>query len=220
MLISLQKSGAKFLIFAACGACSSSQSGIQSNLSRGVGFNPTDGNVSRKLDTSSNNQTSEVFSQENQIEASRLESMAKDLNFALTKSDLKILPFHVRFNRLKILTALSENHNAFKEILVNKYLLGEYNFSQKLFPMLSWNTSTQELWIKGLLSICKDPEVKARYGNDAEGALKLMAAALGRETDKAEKEALRDETKTFSPPQAFEIGCLASLSSLEFVGAP
>lgn len=139
--------------------------------------------------------------------------------FDLDRSNVKLLPFRVRFNRLQQLAGLAEDDPAFAVLLARRYELGDYDYATGVNPDLTWNASRISVWISGVLPVCRSAAMMNRFPSFPEDLPDLLAAAYGiaPDADKlADYEVLLGDASLDEATRHDTI-CVAALTALEFV---
>lgn len=139
--------------------------------------------------------------------------------FDLDRSNVKLLPFRVRFNKLQALLGLPAEDPAFDVLRARRYELGDYDYASGINPDLTWNAARISLWISAMLPICRSPQMHARFPAFPDALDDLMAAAYGAVAgpDKlADYENLLGDA-SLDDAARYDTICASVLSALEFV---
>jgi hypothetical protein len=107
-----------------------------------------------------------------------------------------------------------ETSPMFSQILRNRYVLGDYDFSKGIVEQGAWGVSQLETWVKSLGPYCSDRQFQTRYESNP---AQLAKTALGHDAEKLVSELeLELNPLKLSSVNHFEAACLIILSSLEF----
>ena len=139
--------------------------------------------------------------------------------FQLDRSNVKLLPFRVRFKRLQQLSGLPADDPAFAVLLARRYELGDYDYASGVNPDLTWTASRISVWISGVLPVCRSQAMMSRYPAFPEDLAALLTDAYGiaADADKlADYEVLLGDA-TLDEATRHDTICVAALSALEFV---
>ena len=139
--------------------------------------------------------------------------------FTLDRSNVKLLPFRVRFNRLQQLVGLPAEDPAFDVLRARRYELGDYDYASGVNPDLTWTASRISVWISAMLPVCRSPAMLARFPLFPDDLPGLLTAAYGLPPDPdllADYEVLLGDA-TLDDATRHASVCAVALSSLEFV---
>lgn len=139
--------------------------------------------------------------------------------FELDRSNVKLLPFRVRFNRLQQLSGLPAGDPAFATLLARRYELGDYDYASGVNPDLTWTASRISVWISAVLPVCRSAAMNARFPAFPDDLPDLLTAAHGiiPDADKlADYEVLLGDASLDETTRHDSI-CVAALTALEFV---
>lgn len=139
--------------------------------------------------------------------------------FEVHKEEVRLLPFHIRMQKLGSLTGLSSNDPLFDELRDNRYDLGDHNYAQGIGADLSWNASKISIWVRGLQPICASEAMSMRYTELPAQLDELILAAYGREATPDDIATFDDALSDVQLDDAarYQAVCLAVLTSSEFV---
>jgi len=139
--------------------------------------------------------------------------------FTLDRSNVKLLPFRVRFNRLQQLAGLKADDPAFAVLLARRYELGDYDYANGVNPDLTWTASRISVWIAAILPVCRSPAMRARFPKFPADLPALLTAAYGivPDADKlADYEVLLGDANIDETTRHDSV-CVTALTALEFV---
>jgi len=139
--------------------------------------------------------------------------------FTIERNEVRLLPFHVRMEKLSRVTGLAKDDPLFDEIWAHRYDLGDHNYGQGVGPDLSWNASKMSVWVESLRPVCNSEAIATRFPSLPENVGDLLASAYGRPAaaeDLADFQAVVNEVQ-LDDAARYESVCLAVLTSSEFV---
>lgn len=139
--------------------------------------------------------------------------------FDLDRTNIKLLPFRVRFDKLQALLGLPAEDPAFDVLRARRYELGDYDYAGGVVPDLTWNAGRISVWIAAMLPVCRSPQMHARFPLFPDDLGDLMSAAYG---SVAGPEQLADYENllgdaTLDEPTRYDTICASVLTALEFV---
>lgn len=141
--------------------------------------------------------------------------------FELGRENPQLLPFHVRMNKLARVTGTTVDDPIFDDLNRNRYALGDHNYGQGIGADLSWNSAKMSTWVDALRPVCDSEAMQTQYPALPEHINEFMLAAYGREANEGDLQLIEDtlsEVGTTSPEERHRTVCLATLSTVEFVG--
>ncbi len=148
------------------------------------------------------------------------ETVTEDLTpgFALERDEVRLLPFHIRMEKLTRVTGLTAQDPLFDALWAKRYELGDHNFGQGIGPDLSWNASKIAIWVRALRPVCASEVIATRF-NLPQDTAGLMAAAYGRDPAPEEVDELAAAVagQALDEAGAYEATCLGVLTTAEFV---
>lgn len=149
------------------------------------------------------------------------DTIAEELTpgFALRREEVRLLPFHVRIQKLTHVTGLAPNDPLFDQVWTARYDLGDHNYGQGIGPDLSWNASKMATWVRALRPVCTSEAMAQRFPALPENVDALFAAAYGRAASTEEVGEIQAAINAQNLDEAgrYESTCLAVLTSSEFV---
>jgi hypothetical protein len=139
-----------------------------------------------------------------------------DLRFSMTLST-DPLPFQTRFAKISRLPNTPASI-ALDPLRGNRILLGDYDFAAGIVPKFSWEASDIKNWQEAVLPVCASNETKTKYPWPA-GMPNFLMATVGRAPSAVESQILSeiDALAGISAGEKFEIFCLTTVSSMEYV---
>ncbi len=147
------------------------------------------------------------------------EALPPEDPFTLDRSNVKLLPFRVRFNRLQQLAGLKADDPAFAVLLARRYELGDYDYANGVNPDLTWTASRISVWIAAILPVCRSSAMLARFPKFPADLPALLTAAYGvvPDADKlADYEVLLGDASIDEATRRDSV-CVTALTALEFV---
>ena len=147
------------------------------------------------------------------------ETLPPEDPFSLDRSNVKLLPFRVRFNRLQQLAGLAADDPAFAVLRARRYELGDYDYASGVNPDLTWTASRISVWIAAILPVCRSPAMLARFPKFPADLPELLTAAYGivPDADKlADYEVLLGDASIDETTRHNSV-CVTALTALEFV---
>ncbi|WP_132322306.1 c-type cytochrome [Pseudobacteriovorax antillogorgiicola] len=140
------------------------------------------------------------------------------LQFNAELSRINPLPFKTLLHKLAFLADIApENLDAqaeFADLLANRYLLGDYDFSQGIVEQSSWGATQLEIWLTSLESFCSSPNTLQRYNSKLE---EFELRAFGTTQTQLTSSIKSDlSALPLTDTERFSAGCLLILGSLEF----
>jgi len=147
------------------------------------------------------------------------EALPPEDPFTLDRSNVKLLPFRVRFNRLQQLAGLAADDPAFAVLRARRYELGDYDYASGVNPDLTWTASRISVWIATILPVCRSPAMLARFPKFPADLPALLTAAYGvvPNADKlADYEVLLGDASIDETTRHTSV-CVTALAALEFV---
>lgn len=139
--------------------------------------------------------------------------------FHLDRTNVKLLPFRVRFEKLQALLGLPAEDPAFDVLRARRYELGDYDYAGGVIPDLTWTTAKISVWIAAMLPICRSPQMHATFPAFPDALDDLMAAAYGTAAGPdqlADYEDLLGDA-TLDDASRYDSICASVLTALEFV---
>lgn len=138
--------------------------------------------------------------------------------FAIERNEVRLLPFHIRIEKLTRVTGLTAEDPLFDQVWRSRYDLGDHNYGQGIGPDLSWNASKMATWVRALQPLCASEVMGARY-NLPQDTAQLMTDAFSRQPAVEEVSELTDAIAGQMLDEAgqYEATCLSVLTSAEFV---
>jgi len=139
--------------------------------------------------------------------------------FDLDRTNIKLLPFRVRFEKLQALLGAPAEDPAFDVLRARRYELGDYDYAGGVVPDLTWNAARISVWIAAMLPVCRSPQMHARFPLFPDDLDDLMSAAYGAVTGPdqlADYENLLGDA-TLDEPTRYDTICASVLTALEFV---
>lgn len=127
-------------------------------------------------------------------------------------------PHLFRHRLSKLITLLgSANDASLATLKDNRFLLGDYDFAKAITPKYSMEVTDMRNWLTSLQPICKSTQLSSRFAWPA-GASAFVQTALARDLNAADNQAIQQiQAQTATTAEKFEIFCLVTLSSLEFL---
>jgi hypothetical protein len=129
---------------------------------------------------------------------------------------LTLLPFEVRLKRLATAVELPVSDAVFHGLRARAGDLGAHDFVNGVAPDLSWTAQRMATWVEGILPVCADMRVQARYADWTTALPAFSLRAWGRAST-------NDDLADLAPPmgltaaQAWRIHCVSLLSSAELL---
>lgn len=138
--------------------------------------------------------------------------------FSIERNEVRLLPFHVRVQKLAQVSGLDPQDPMFDEVWAGRYDLGDHNYGQGIGPDLSWNASKMAKWVEALQPLCASEQMATLYDLPADTGA-LLAAAYGRTPDAEEVAMFTDavDAQMLDEAARYQAICLAILTSSEFV---
>lgn len=138
--------------------------------------------------------------------------------FNFERSTIRLLPFHVRMQKLANVVGVTTDDPMFSELKNNRYSLGDHNYGSNIGPDLNWNASKMALWVRSIQPLCNSEAMAVRYPSLPDDVDGLWAAAHLRPISEEERSDLTtiDVTNLDAAGQ-YQAYCVAVLSSAEFV---
>lgn len=139
--------------------------------------------------------------------------------FDLDRTNIKLLPFRVRFNKLQALLGLPAADPVFDVLRARRYELGDHDYAAGIVPDLTWNAARISVWIAAMLPVCRSPAMHARFPAFPDALDDLMAAAYGTTVAPAQLADYEDLLGDASLDDAarYDTICASVLTALEFV---
>lgn len=139
--------------------------------------------------------------------------------FRLDRTNVKLLPFRVRFNKLQALLGLPAEDPAFDVLRARRYELGDYDYAGGVTPDLTWSAAKISVWIAAMLPVCRSPSMHARFPAFPDALGDLMSAAYGTAAAPDQLADYEDLLGDASLDEAarYDTVCAAVLTALEFV---
>lgn len=139
--------------------------------------------------------------------------------FEQNRTNVKLLPFRVRFDRLRQLSGLSADDPAFAVLRARRYELGDYDYANGVNPDLTWNASRISVWVSAVLPVCRSSAMRTRFPTFPSDLPKLLTAAYGLKPTAdqlSDYETLLGDASIDEDARHDSI-CVAVLTGLEFV---
>ena len=139
--------------------------------------------------------------------------------FTIEKTEVRLLPFHIRMEKLSRVTGLALDDPLFDELWGHRYDLGDHNYGQGIGPDLSWNASKMSVWVESLQPVCNSEAVAVKFPSLPDNPGDMISAAYGRPAgaeDLADFQAVLGEVP-LDEAARYQSVCLAILTSSEFV---
>lgn len=139
--------------------------------------------------------------------------------FQLDRTNIKLLPFRVRFNKLQALLGLPAEDPAFDVLRARRYELGDYDYAAGVTPDLTWSAARISVWIAAMLPVCRSASMHARFPAFPDALDDLMSAAYGTAVTPdqlADYENLLGDA-TLDDAARYDTICASVLTALEFV---
>lgn len=138
-----------------------------------------------------------------------------DLSFSLSVS---AQPHLYRHRLLKVYSLVGNNSTTYMaNLLDNRYLLGDYDYSIGVTPKFSLETNDIYNWLTSVESVCRAPSLATKY-IWPNGASSFMQTALARSLQSVDTGIINDIQATAATDiERMEILCMATLTSLEFL---
>lgn len=148
-----------------------------------------------------------------------VETETLEPGFVLEKQEVRLLPFHVRMEKLSRVTGLPTEDPLFDEIWRNRYDLGDHNYAQGIGADLSWNATKMSVWVRAIQPICNSEAMASRYPALPEHLNELVTEAYGREATMEDLEIFEDAIaeEQLADAERYQAVCIAVLTSSEFV---
>jgi hypothetical protein len=139
--------------------------------------------------------------------------------FKLDHSNVKLLPFRVRFNKLQALLGQPAEDPMFDVLRARRYELGDYDYAAGVTPDLTWNAARISVWISAMLPVCRSPQMHARFPAFPDSLGDLMTAAYGAAVAPEQLADYEDLLGDASLDDAarYDTICASVLTALEFV---
>ena len=139
--------------------------------------------------------------------------------FTVPPADPQVLPFAVRFSRLRAVTGAQADDPMFTTLLESRTSLGDYDFASGVQPDTSWTALRITHWVTALKPICGSMAMKQRYPDLPMNLGSFIEAAYGRAMTAADLQAVNDVIAplTLTAEERRDGVCLTVLSSMEFV---
>lgn len=135
------------------------------------------------------------------------------------RTNIQLLPFRVRFNKLQQLVGLPPEDPAFDVLRARRYELGDYDYASGISPDLTWTTAKISVWIAAVLPVCRSPALYARFPVFPDALDDFITAAHGTAPSVDQlgdyEELLGDAA--LDDPTRHDTVCAAVLTALEFV---
>ena len=136
-----------------------------------------------------------------------------DLSFDF-KISIDPLPFRIRESKLSLIAGA--NTGSLMKLSLNKYFFGDYHFANGVVPKYSWEQNDMQNWVESIEPICTaiQPSYPWPTGNDS-----FLMLALGRESNATDADVINQiqAMTTATAAEKFQVFCIATLSSLEFI---
>lgn len=139
--------------------------------------------------------------------------------FEQNRTNVKLLPFRVRFDRLRQLSGLTADDPAFAVLRARRYELGDYDYANGVNPDLTWNASRISVWVSAVLPVCRSSAMRTRFPTFPSDLPKLLTAAYGLKPTAdqlSDYETLLGDASLDEDARHDSI-CVAVLTGLEFV---
>ncbi|MCH9687005.1 MAG: hypothetical protein K0V04_36555 [Deltaproteobacteria bacterium] len=138
--------------------------------------------------------------------------------FQVPNEEARLLPFPVRMHNLAHVTGQSLDHPMYAELYELRYQLGDHDFAEGVAPDLRWSAERMQYWVRGLRSVCSDPQTQAAYAGLLADPRPMMRAAWGRDPVDEEVEAIQQlRGPAVLPADEAMMTCIAVLTALDFV---
>ena len=138
--------------------------------------------------------------------------------FSFERSNVRLLPFHVRMNKLATVTGLPTTDPVFSELRANRYVLGDHNYGENIGADLNWNASKMGIWVESIQPVCASEAMAQRYPSLPENLSDLWLTAYSREMEPGEADPiLAIDVSNLDEAGRYETFCVAVLTSAEFV---
>ncbi len=140
--------------------------------------------------------------------------------FTVPQADVQLLPFSVRFARLRAVTGANADDPMFAKLLESRTTLGDYDFAKGVQPDTSWTALKITQWVTALKPVCASMQMRLRYPDLPGNLAQLVEAAYGRAMTADDLTAVNEVTAGIPALTAEERRdgiCLAVLSSMEFL---
>lgn len=139
--------------------------------------------------------------------------------FTVPPSEVQLLPFAVRFARLRAVTGAAADDPMFQKLLEARTALGDYDFAKGVQPDTSWTALRITQWVTAMKPVCASMQMKQRFPDLPGNLGQLVEAAYGRAVTGDDIAAVNDVTQglTLSTEERRDGICLAVLSSMEFL---
>lgn len=136
-----------------------------------------------------------------------------DLTFDF-KISIDPLPFRLRESKLALIAGA--NTGSLLKLTTNKYFFGDYHFANGVVPKYSWEQNDIQNWVESVEPICT--AIQPSYAWPAANQSFIMLA-LGREMNSSDTDVINQiqAMSTATAAEKFQIFCIATLSSLEFI---
>ena len=138
-----------------------------------------------------------------------------DLDFEFDIStDPQVIP--IRINKLRYVMA-SEVGSSLDSLIANRFLLGDYNFSNSAVPNYAWGPTEIKNWSENLIPFCTSSNFVNQF-TWANAPAQIMQRAYGR-VPASQDTAIINEINGLNVgnQEKIQILCITLLSSLEFV---
>ncbi len=140
-----------------------------------------------------------------------------ELSFSFSPSIHPLL-FKIRIEKLAYVLNTVSSNALFDGLRSSRDLLGDYDFARSIQPSISWEPTDMNRWLQAMQSICSSTTFRNTYTWPSGTNLFLMRA-LGREANSADQANIQEITNLANSTnqERFEVFCLTTLSSLEFI---
>jgi hypothetical protein len=129
-----------------------------------------------------------------------------------------LLPFDVRLAKVARVAGVDRADPVLDPIRARRLDLGDHDYAAGVKPDNTWNAARIGTWVKTLKPVCASAQMKARYAALPEQLDALILVAYGREATDEDRSAIEEALGTaLDSASAYQVTCLAVLTSLEFV---
>jgi hypothetical protein len=139
--------------------------------------------------------------------------------FELGRDNIRLLPFKVRFDKLRALTGLPAEDPAFDVLRARRYELGDYDYANGVNPDLTWSAAKISLWISAMLPVCRAAALTSRFPVFPDDLADFLTAAYGTAPTAdqlADFESLLGDANLDEATRHDSV-CAAALTALEYV---
>ena len=147
-------------------------------------------------------------------------SHVPDLSFEAKSDSFELLPFAMRIKKIEQLLAADGNNpdsGIFTKLKDARYSLGDYNFARNIPEISNLSTLHLDFWVNGLDDTCRFENWQSRF--TWQQFDRFIVEAYGRPLLERDRQLLNElnQTQGLDDAKRFEIGCIATLSSIEFL---